>query len=286
MPWIAVLLAGLAPQDASGLPPVRHPTCLRFYTFEGDVKPEVLRKAVESLSTKEAAARVTTGPATVSSRPKARFLVLEVPSRTPGKDLEAALKKVCPHAGELAWTAFQGKSRSLPSILGYSGLECVVGMDNDLRWFDLAGGLARFFYTPGKFDAKSLRARFGKLYQPFNAGELGELVHDSIEWQLADPVDASAAKAAEKAIAKIPGVRKARIDVAVRVLTAEIEHDGLQGAVIGPAAGVGKESSGNGGAQRSPLGSGFLLDEVLGALEAAKIAVETRAAPAPGGEKH
>jgi hypothetical protein len=288
-PWIAILLAGLASQNAGGLPSVRHPTCLRFYTFEGDVKPEVLRKAVSDLGTKEAEARITIGPSKVSSRPRARFLVLEVPSRTPGKEVEAALKKVCPHADELAWTAFQGQNRSLPPILGYSALDCVVGMDNDVRWFDLSGGLARFYYTPGKFDAKSLRVRFGKLYQPFNAGELGELVHDTIEWRLAEPVDASAAKSAEKAIAKIPGVRKARIDVASRVLTGEIEHDGLQGAVAGSsAAGPEKEATGGGSAERSPLGDGFLQDEVLDALDAAKLAVEARAVPAApaAGEKH
>src|SRR5258706_34613 len=211
---LAILLACLSAQDTTRLQPVRHPTCVRFYSYEGDVKPELLKKQLDALATKDAKARIAAGPSRVSSRPMSRFIVLEVPARTPAKDIESALKKICPHAEELAWTAFQGKSRTLPAIVGYPALDCVVGMDNDLRWFDLAEGRARFFFSPGKFDAKTLRIRFGKLYQPFDAGELGELVHDTIEWRLAGPVDPAAAKLAEKAIGKIPGVRKARVDVA------------------------------------------------------------------------
>ncbi len=271
---VAFVLACLAAPDAADLAPVRHATCLRFYSLEGEVKPEALRKAVAALGTKETEARVVLGPAAVSSRPKARFLALEVPAKTPAKDVQAALKKVCSHTDELAWTAFQGSERELPSIYGFSALECIVGMDNDLRWFDLSAGRARFFCLPGKLDAKDLRARFSRLYQPFNAGELGDLVHESIEWKLAEPLDAAAAKAAEKAIAKLPGVRKARIDVETHTLTAEIEHDGLRAAAPGSTAGgaTGKEAE-----ARLP-GGGFLVDDVLGMLESTKIALESAAA--------
>ena len=279
---LAMLLACLTTQATTKLQPARHPTCVRFYSYEGDVKPELLRKQLDALGTKDEKARIAAGPLKVSSRPKARFLVLEVSARTPAKDVEAALKKVCPHAEELAWTAFQGESRSLPSILGYSALECVVGMDNDLRWFDLTEGRARFFFLPGKFDAKGLRSKFGKLYQPFDVGELGELVHDAIEWKLAEPVDPTAAKAAEKAIAKIPGVRKVRIDVASRALTAEIEQDGLRGA----AQSASQESTAGRVSERSLSAAGFLLDDVIDALEAAKLALEGTPNAPPGGEKH
>src|SRR5260221_315491 len=157
---LAILLACLSAQDTTRLQPVRHPTCVRFYSYEGDVKPELLKKQLDAVATKDAKARIAAGPSRVSSRPMSRFIVLEVPARTPAKDIESALKKICPHAEELAWTAFQGKSRTLPAIVGYPALDCVVGMDNDLRWFDLAEGRARFFFSPGKFDAKTLRIRF------------------------------------------------------------------------------------------------------------------------------
>lgn len=263
-------LAFLLVQDPGRLAPARHPTCLRFYTYEGDVKPEVLRKELDGLGAKDEKVRVAAGPSKVSSRPKARFLVLEVPAKVAPKEVESALRKVCTHADELAWTAFQGQDRSLPAILGYPALDCVVGMDNDLRWFDLAAGRARFFFLPGKLDAKSLRSRFAKLYQPFNAGELGDLVKDTIEWKLADPVDPAAAKSAEKAIARIPGVRKTKIDPSARSLVAEIEQDGLRGA-----SRSGPRAASEAAAPETALNSAeFFLDDVIDALESAKLALE------------
>jgi hypothetical protein len=259
----AVLLCLLA-QGSASLAPVRHPTCVRFYCLEGDPKPEALRKAVDSLGTKDAPARVVSGPDSGHARPKEHFVAVEVPTTSAPKDVEAALKKVCPRTEELFWTAFQGKSRSLPSILAQSPLDCVIGMDNNMRWFDLSDGRARFFFTQGKLDAKTIQARFEKLYQPFNAGELGELVKESIEWRLAEPLDAAAAKAAEKALARIPGIRHPRIDAATRVLSAEVEQDGLRGSMPG-AKGV--------------AAADFLVDDVLAALDAAKVALEA------GGEK-
>jgi copper chaperone CopZ len=248
---------------AQALPPARHSTCFRFYSLEGDVKPEVLNKAVRALAAGDVEAKIVLGPTKVSSRPKEQFLALELPSKTPSKTVEAALKKVSARAEELAWTAFQGPERSLPAILSYSPLECVVGMDNDLRWFDLAGGRARFFYAPGKLDAEKLRGKFKTLYQPFQAGELGEVVHDALEWKLAGPVDAAAAEAARKAIAKIPGVQKIRIDVESRTLAAEIDHAGLRSATAGPTDPT-----------RTLAATGFLQDEILDALETAKLALE------------
>jgi copper chaperone CopZ len=269
-----LLLAVLAIQGASAVAPVRHPTCVRYYGLDGDVKADVLRKTLAGLGWKDTEARVVVGPTKAASRPKARFLALELPARVPAKDVEAALKKISPHAEELAWTAFQGKVRTLPAILGYSPLECVVGMDNDVHWFDLTNGRARFFFTPGKFDAKGLREKFEKLYQPFNAGDLGDLVHETVEWHLAEPLDATAAKTAEKAIAKIPGLRKVKIDVATRILTADVEQDGLRGAAgSAPAA----DSASAASAVAVPAGN-FLVDDILEALANAKVAVEGAAA--------
>jgi copper chaperone CopZ len=104
------------------------------------------------------------------------------------------------------------------------------------------------------------------------------LVRDSIEWRLLAPVDAAAAKAAEKAIAKIPGVKKARIDVASRTLTAEIEHDGLRGSTPAP----GKDSP----PERVLAAAGFLVDDVVDALEAAKLALAEAGAAPRGDGKH
>jgi hypothetical protein len=207
---------------------------------------------VAELSTPETEAKILLGPVGVSSKPKYRFVGLELPLAVPAKDVEKAMRKTTPKAIELAWTAFQGEDRKLPDILGFNGNECVVGMDNDMRWFTLEGGLARFFYVPGKLKAEELRSRFKTLYKPFDAEELGELVRERIEWKLAEPLAPAAAKTAEKALSKLPGVAKAKIDVATRTLTVDIEHDGLRATA--PEA-------------------GFLADEALEALASAKVAL-------------
>jgi hypothetical protein len=267
----AISLACLAPrlpaQEAPEVQPARHATCVRYYSLEGDVKPDLLRRAVAGLSSMDHEAKIALGPVGVSSRPKSRFVALELPTGTAAKDVEKALRKVTPKTIELAWTAFQGKDRELPSILGYSGPECVVGMDNDMRWFALENGRARFFYVAGKLDEKELRARFTTLYKPFGGDELGELEHERIEWKLAEPLEPPAAKAAEKAVAKIRGIAKARVDPAARTLSADVVHDGLLGAVA-PAGAEAKPAA------TGLPGGGFLPDEVLDALAAAKAPVE------------
>ena len=267
---LAIPLLGPARPDpqaeARAVEPVRHATCLRYYSLEGDVKPDLLRRAVAGLSTIEAEAKIAMGPIGVSSKPKFRFVALELPIGTKPKEVEKALRQASPKSIELAWTSFQGKDRELPSILGYNGPECVVGMDNDMRWFALENGLARFFYVRGKLDEAELRGRFKTLYKPFDADELGELVHERIEWKLAEPLDPAAGKAAEKALLKVPGVAKAKVDAAARTLTADIAHDGLQAAAPPVASGEKVSAAG------VPAG-GFLADDALDALGAAKVNV-------------
>lgn len=246
--WLAIAVLGSG--DASLVEPVRHTTCLRYFSLEGDVKPDLLRRAVAELSTSEIEAKIVLGPEGVSSKPKYRFVVLELPVALSAKDVEKALRKTSPKATELAWTAFQGKDERFPDFLGFNSRELVCGMDNDMRWFTHEGGLARFFYVPGKMNAEDLRGRFKTLY---NGGEeVGELVRERIEWKLDEPLTPAAGKAAEKALAKVPGVVKAKVDVESRTLTAEIVHDGLR-ATAAPA--------------------GFLADEALDALAGAKVAL-------------
>jgi len=170
---LAISLAAGVAAPESGPPPVRHATCLRFFSLEGDVKPEALNGAVRAFSVGGLEARIALGPVKVSSRPKERFLALEVSSAITPKTIEAALKKVSPRTEELLWAAFRGPDRTLPTIVGYGALECIVGMDDDLRFFELDRGTARFFYAPGRLDAEKLRSKFKKLYEPFQAGDVG-----------------------------------------------------------------------------------------------------------------
>lgn len=259
---LAFLLEPAPVAERGGLPPARHATCVRFYSLESDTKPEALNQTVRGFSAGGVEARIVLGPVKISSRPKERFLALELPCALTPKSVETALKKVSPRAEELLWTAFQGPDRTLPTILSYSALECVVGMDDDLRYFELEKGCARFFYAPGKLDAEKLRSKFRKLYEPFQAGDLGELVHETIEWKLAGKIEPAAADTLQKAIAKVPGVRKARVDAARGTLSVEIDDAGLRAA-----AALRADAS-----QGLPP-TGFLQDEILNALDAAKIGV-------------
>jgi len=75
---------------------------------------------------------------------------------------------------------------------------------------------------------------------------------------------------------KIPGVRKAKVDVARHLFSAEIELGGLHGAIAVAA-------SKNRDAGRALSSTDFIVDEILDALEAAKVALET--APETAGAK-
>src|SRR5947208_12294241 len=71
---------GRAAPAADAHPPTRHATVVRFFCLEGDVKADLLRKAVAELSTKETECRVQAGPLTSGTRPGKHVLALESPA--------------------------------------------------------------------------------------------------------------------------------------------------------------------------------------------------------------
>jgi hypothetical protein len=101
-------------------------------------------------------------------------------------------------------------------------------MSNDMRWFEYSQNTSAFFYMPGKLHAVKLEDLYRKLYQPLGGGELGQLARDTIQWSLKGSVDEAAARRAEKAIAKIDGVREAKIDAATGSLRVIVDFDGLR----------------------------------------------------------
>lgn len=249
-------------------PPVRTATVLRYFCLEGDLKADATKKALAELSTKAAACRIAAGPSTCTTRPDKHFLALETPGATPLADVMKALKKGGAKVQELEWTLFRDADEPT-GILGFSARECVIGMASDLRWFESSEGTNTFHYVPGKLAGAKLADLYGKLYQPFDCGNPGTVVRETIEWKLAEPVDPAAAKKAEKAIAKLDGVRTAKIDAGASTLGVTIELDGLRTSGPPPAAKPNEEAA-------LVVFPRFDTNPILDALEKEKLGVAPR----------
>jgi hypothetical protein len=222
------LFAFWAPDQGSVAP--KPPTyCVRYFAIE-EIKPDAFRKAVAEFGT---GTRIVTGPSTATCRPKISFVGLEVGDALSGKDVARALKKGCKSAEELAWTSFRGVDRSLPNIMGVSAQDCVIGMASDMRWFETSSDAKHFYFVPGKLDAESIAKQFQNLFEPFNAGDIGNLATESFAIELVPNADANAVKRATKAIAKLDGVRKA--EVVGGSLQIEVELDGLRASATSAA---------------------------------------------------
>ncbi|MBK7874738.1 MAG: cation transporter [Planctomycetes bacterium] len=225
--------------DAAELyPPVRNAALLTFFSIEGKLDPEPLRKALAALGTKEVEARIVYGPESTNARPGRFFLAVEAPAGVKPKELVAALKKGASVVEQEVATCFKGPVRDLPDsgagrMAGMTARDWVLGISNDLRWADTSAGWYQFFSTPGKLDAATIADRFEKLFAPFGMRTVGTLVREGFTWNLAAPCEAATAKKLEKAMQKLPGVRLARVDADNRTLTVQFDLESL--LVSGPA---------------------------------------------------
>ena len=259
-------------------PAERHATTVRFFCLEGEVKADPLKKALADLSTKEAGCGFVGEPMTSSTRPDKHVFAIEAPATVALADLNKALQKGSSRVTQLEWTLFRGLAAPPPSILGFSGRDCVIGMANDIRWFAFDPDGTTFYYLPGKLGAAKLADLYKKLFQPFEAGDVGKLARDTISWPLEPPVDEAAAKRAEKALLKLDGVREAHVDAAAHALRAVVELDGLKssGPIAGGAGGAAGTAAGPRGARDKGSGAfvpRFDTNALLDALEKEKISL-------------
>lgn len=229
--------SGPARAVEAAYPAERHATTLHYFALGGEVDGQALERAVAALDA-EGRARIVAGPASCSTRPKRRFLALEAPAELQPKALIGALRRASGEIEALAATSFETSEGALPGILAYSARECVVGMADEMRWFEERDGRRTFWFVSGKLAADDLAKRFRRLYEPFGHPDVGRLVEHPLEWTLAAPVDAAAAKKAERAIAKLPGVLSARIDAAAGTLEARLAIDGVRQSLAGGGEGL------------------------------------------------
>ena len=220
-------------RDAAPLYPAeRQPTVLHFFALVGEVDGEALQRAVAALDA-EGRARILEGPVACATRPKKRFLALEAPAELQPKTLTGALRRACGEVEPLSATSFETTDGALPGILAYSARDCIVGMADEMRWFEEREGRRTFWFVSGKLAAEDVAKRFRRLYEPFGHPEVGRLVEHPLSWALGAPVDPAAAKKAERAIAKLPGVLSARIDPAAATLEARVAIDAVRQTLAG-----------------------------------------------------
>jgi len=136
-----------------------------------------------------------------------------------------------------------------------------------------------FFFTPGKTTADLIKDRFEKLAKPYGVKNVGAVLSDAIHWPLAEPVDAAAAKRAEKELGKIDGIKSIKIDAAAKTLDAVLTLDSLtRGALPTVLASDDNTLGGALAAERNPSPRmRFDTNVILDVLEKEKITL----APAP-----
>ncbi|MBL8857694.1 MAG: hypothetical protein JNL28_04195 [Planctomycetes bacterium] len=233
-PLLAALLQGTpTPTPAVEVyPPVRHATVAHCFSLPDEVKGDVVRKALADLSTKDADCAIRYGPMKATSRPSRVFVVVEAPASVDVKDVVKALKKGASTVEPMAWTCFQSTDNTLGRGLGggmpgLSPRDFILGLSNDLRWVEARGGFVEFFFAPGKLSADVIQDRFHKLAQPFGVKDVGDVVVESFVWTLTAPIEAAAARRAEKELAKISGVKEARIDIEKHTLSVKVALENL-----------------------------------------------------------
>lgn len=213
-----------APAPLETYPPVRYPSSVHAFSVPDDIKADVVRKSLADLGTKESDCKILYGPMKAGARPSKVFIVVEAPATVDVKDIAKALKKGTPTVETVGWTCFQSSDPTMGRGLGAGGIpgmsprDWILGMSNDLRWVEARGGFVEFFFTPGKLSADVIADRFHKLVQPFGVKDVGRVVEESFTWTLEEPVDPAAAKRVEKVLAKIPGVKDAKVDPAAKSL--------------------------------------------------------------------
>lgn len=291
-------LAALAPQHDE-YPPVRNLSLVHFFSIEGDVKTEPLRKGIADLGTAEVEARIAYGPENTSSRPGRWFLAIEAPAAVKSSDVAKVLKRAASSVDVLAWTSFNGPAA--PGTAGASGAfgmsprEWALGISNDLRWADTFLGRYQFYSVPGRLDAAAIKDRLKKAVEAFapGQGDVGTLVRDGFTWQITSTLDAAQAKKLDKALEKLDGVVLARTDAAAKTLLVQFDLDGQR--VSAPPRAKAKDASGtstttsssSSGAQTSePVRARFDVNPILDLLAKEKVTVATSAKreTVPGGD--
>jgi len=269
-------------------PPVRHTTVVFAYSLPDDVKADVLRKSLAELSTKEADCKLRYGPMKATARPSKVFVLVEAPVSVEAKDVLKAVKKGSAGAEALSFTCFQSSDRTLGRGLG-AGMpgmtprDWVLGMSNDLRWCEARAGFLEFFFAPGKLTSDVIQDRLTKLTQPFGIKDVGKVVEETVTWPLAGTIDAAAAKRAEKAIAKLHGVRNVTIDTTAKTMTAHVALEDLtRGAPPTAMPGAELEALAGGATDEAPR-MRFDTNPIWDALAKEQIGVAPPPVPEPKG---
>lgn len=289
---------GALAREHDEYPPVRNLALVHFFSIEGDVKTEPLRKGIADLGTAEVEARIVYGPENTSSRPGRWFLAIEAPAAVKSSDVAKVLKRAASSVDVLAWTSFNGPAA--PGTAGASGAfgmsprEWALGISNDLRWADTFLGRYQFYSVPGRLDAATIKDRLKKAVEAFapGQGDVGTLVRDGFTWQITSALDAAQAKKLDKALEKLDGVVLARTDVAAKTLMVHFDLDGQRvsappRAKANDANGTTTSSSSSSGAQTGePVRARFDVNPILDLLAKEKVTVATieKRETAPGGD--
>lgn len=209
-------------------PPARPMTCTHSFLVDDDAELSVVAKALADLSAPDAPCRIVDTPDRSAAQPKWAFLVVEAPVDLDAKKILAAVRKGGKQTERLMATAFDSEV----TVFGgpfKTPRDALFTSSNEIRWAMAWGRSYQIYGTPGKARSDQIAARLGKA---LGTKAPPPVIEHSFTWTLVEPVDAEAAKRAEKSLLAVRGVESARIDVAKRALAVTVALEGLD--VMGP----------------------------------------------------
>jgi hypothetical protein len=183
---------------------------------------------LSALSTPDAPCRIVGDPDKSSAQPKSAFVTIEAPVSRDAKDVVAALRKASKHVDRLACTAFDAEATAFAVGMN-TPRDQLLTSSSEVRWATSWGRTYQVYTAPGKVKAARLAERLSKFLRVKSPPAV---VRSSFTWNLAEPVDAAAAKRAEKSLLAVPGVAAAHIDPTRHALEVSVELEGLE--VLGP----------------------------------------------------
>ena len=217
--------------------PTRPTSRCWYFQLEGELKLEPIQAELAKLATKDADCKLAMPPES-SPKLKARhFLAVEAPAACDPKLIAACLEKGGRNATPLNILAVQSMDLldtfALFNDDKRSAIELVLGLSSDLRWYRNHFTERQFFYSGNKLNCARISERFEKLLKEAakrhskQDTQMGVPAIGIIQWGLQSPIDAAAAERARGALAKLPGVRTASIDVEKALLRMEVAVDGV-----------------------------------------------------------
>lgn len=204
-------------------PAERPKTRTLSFIVDSDADVAAAKSALTALAAPDAPCRIVNDLEKSAAQPKSAFVVVEAPVTRDAKEVVAALRKTSKHVDRLACTAFDSDPTAFTVGMN-TPRDQLLASSSEVRRATAWGRTYQLYTASGKGRTDQLGERLAKFV---HAKKAPPVVKSSFAWPLAEPVDAAAAKRAEKLLLAIPGIGAAHVDPTKHVLEVSVDLEGL-----------------------------------------------------------